>query len=100
MQIRVALLFVVMLAAKTYTQWIQPICGRAPLAPTTGRREVNEADIVENKIIGGSVATPNAWPWHGTLLEQNFFICGASLIDSAWALTAARCINTYVNKLP
>lgn len=42
------------------------------------------------KIIGGTTSTPNSWPWQ-VLIRTSTSICGASLINSQWLLTAAHC---------
>ena len=52
--------------------------------------------------IAGGRETDRAWPWiakvsHGrTEAEQNEvgFLCGATLVTSTWALTAAHCVET------
>ncbi|XP_078380606.1 chymotrypsinogen B-like [Oculina patagonica] len=44
------------------------------------------------RIIGGSTATPNSWPWQLSLRLMNGHKCGASLINSRWAITAAHCV--------
>ncbi|XP_062597771.1 elastase-1-like [Saccostrea cucullata] len=51
-----------------------------------------------SKIVGGSNATPNDWPWQISLQFQGStggygHICGASLISENYALTAAHCVS-------
>lgn len=54
-------------------------CGKAPL---------------NNRIVGGEDAVPGFWPWqvslHFDLVGQH--ICGGTLINNQWVLTAAHCI--------
>ena len=44
------------------------------------------------RIIGGSTAIPNSWPWQLSLRVKNEHTCGASLINPRWAITAAHCV--------
>ena len=63
------------------------------VSPALGRR-----------IIGGSNAQPCAWPWQGSLQsysqqraryggEYYGHFCGAALLSTQWALTAAHCVD-------
>lgn len=48
-------------------------------------------------IVGGVPAASGAWPWQVQLsiaTSQGTFLCGGSLIDAQWVLTAAHCIST------
>ncbi|KAL9965249.1 hypothetical protein ACROYT_G029020 [Oculina patagonica] len=45
------------------------------------------------RIVGGSTATPNSWPWQLSLRVKNYHNCGASLINPRWAITAAHCVE-------
>ncbi|CAL8313948.1 unnamed protein product [Gadus morhua 'NCC'] len=57
------------------------VCGRAPL---------------NSKIVGGVDAAPGTWPWQARL--EAVVLCGGSLINNMWVLTAAHCFPTNDTK--
>uniref|UniRef100_A0A7N6AYB0 Peptidase S1 domain-containing protein n=1 Tax=Anabas testudineus TaxID=64144 RepID=A0A7N6AYB0_ANATE len=52
------------------------LCGQPPL---------------NNKIVGGQVASAGSWPWQVSLQISRRHFCGGSLINDQWVLTAAHC---------
>ncbi|TRZ04270.1 hypothetical protein DNTS_015281 [Danionella cerebrum] len=52
------------------------ICGRRGIIP---------------RIMGGKDATHGNWPWMALIKDKNGGICGGTLINKQWVLTAAHC---------
>jgi secreted trypsin-like serine protease len=46
---------------------------------------------VKPEIVGGQPANPNEYPWQALVLYDGY-LCGGSLIDTEWVLTAAHCV--------
>ncbi|CAL9699060.1 unnamed protein product [Knipowitschia caucasica] len=55
------------------------VCGRAPL---------------NNKIVGGEDAPAGSWPWQVSLQRFGQHICGGSLINRKWIMSAAHCFSS------
>ncbi|XP_063957511.1 kallikrein-8-like [Lytechinus pictus] len=62
--------------------------------------QVNPADCgrkyegVNTMIHDGKPAEEYAWPWQVALFEKGQPVCGGSLIDPWWIMTAAHCVDT------
>jgi secreted trypsin-like serine protease len=44
-------------------------------------------------IVGGIEAKQNFWPWQVSLKSFGFHVCGGSIINDQWILTAAHCFD-------
>merc|ERR1711872_564375 len=48
-----------------------------------------------NRIVGGTQASLNEWPWQVALMYGNSQFCGGSLINDRYVLTAAHCVEGF-----
>ncbi|XP_025162329.1 trypsin-1 isoform X2 [Harpegnathos saltator] len=53
----------------------------------------------QNRIVGGVETEVNQYSWMAMLTYNKQFYCGASIINSLYAITAAHCINRFDPKL-
>ncbi|GLD75258.1 chymotrypsinogen A-like protein [Lates japonicus] len=49
------------------------------------------------RIVGGQDTSPGSWPWQVILIKDNGDLCGGSLINDQWVLTAAHCVTGSPN---
>ncbi|MGJ2342679.1 S1 family serine peptidase, partial [Salmonella enterica subsp. enterica serovar Paratyphi A] len=57
------------------------------------RAACGNGNRVNNRIVGGEEAVPNAWPWQVGLFIDGLYFCGGSLISDTVILTAAHCTD-------
>ncbi|XP_077359587.1 transmembrane protease serine 9-like [Festucalex cinctus] len=62
-----------------------PILSSAELCGISSRR---------NKIIGGDVVSEGSWPWQASVQSFGSHVCGGTLINEEWVLTAAHCFTS------
>jgi len=51
----------------------------------------------EGKIVGGSISNIEMWPSTVAIYRNAKFVCGATLINSQWIITAGHCLYKYEN---
>ncbi|XP_076026619.1 enteropeptidase [Genypterus blacodes] len=70
----------------------QPCGARVVSVTTTEMNQSADGKQSVNRVVGGVNAAKGAWPWLVSLHWNGRHVCGASLIDSEWLLTAAHCV--------
>ncbi|XP_039583383.1 urokinase-type plasminogen activator isoform X2 [Passer montanus] len=72
----------------------ETLCNIEKCGPTCGQRSISK----NFKIVGGKQAEVESQPWIAgifqTIRGMDHFLCGGSLIDPCWVLTAAHCFQT------
>uniref|UniRef100_A0AC35GMZ7 Peptidase S1 domain-containing protein n=1 Tax=Panagrolaimus sp. PS1159 TaxID=55785 RepID=A0AC35GMZ7_9BILA len=61
------------------------VCG---ISPSIERYTIYNS----NRILGGDNAKDGDWPWYA-LLNSGSYLCGSTIINDKWILTAAHCID-------
>ena len=70
----------------------QSLTQRIPVQIPTFRLDTTP---FENSIVGGTVTTPNEFPWQVYLKIESGWTCGGSIIKAQYILTAAHCVTDY-----
>ncbi|KAM6951016.1 serine protease 33-like [Aplochiton taeniatus] len=63
----------------TVTSFLIQVCGITPL---------------NTRIVGGEDAPAGSWPWQASLQQSGDHVCGGSLINKEWVLSAAHCFSS------
>ncbi|GAV09506.1 hypothetical protein RvY_19038-1 [Ramazzottius varieornatus] len=77
-------------AADEFPLFCGKLCGAAAIPPTL---------MDTNRIVGGSYVKPSSWPWQAALLDRKtgLLLCGGSLIQQRYVLTAGHCMIEVTN---
>ncbi|GFQ68517.1 plasma kallikrein [Trichonephila clavata] len=79
-------------------------CGLPLVSTTCGvRPKASFFDEGADRIVGGKEATPGSWPWQADLqlffYHPNGHMCGGTLINAQWVISAAHCFMQNPNPL-
>jgi secreted trypsin-like serine protease len=83
----VTAIFCVLIGLSSAADWPKGTCGKRPLV---------RAATDDDKIVGGVQAKPGDWPWSCSMLSSGRHICGGSLINDRWIVTAAHCVSSTI----
>nr|XP_034181143.1 serine protease nudel [Osmia lignaria] len=64
-----------------------------------GRNVSKEDDLVGSqlRVVGGRASEPKAWPFLVAIYKDGNFHCGGIILNELWILTAAHCVDGYMN---
>jgi len=49
--------------------------------------------VAQSRVVGGKNANAHSWPWQIGLHRNGGFMCGGSIINNRWVVTAAHCVH-------
>ncbi|KAK7798738.1 hypothetical protein U0070_000255 [Myodes glareolus] len=77
--------------------WVAPVSHRHRHPKSQANSLSSDAacgqSVLEGKILGGMPSPFQKWPWLVSLHYAGFHICGGSILNAYWVLTAAHCFG-------
>uniref|UniRef100_A0A667X3T3 Peptidase S1 domain-containing protein n=1 Tax=Myripristis murdjan TaxID=586833 RepID=A0A667X3T3_9TELE len=71
-------------------------CARPNLPGVYSRVSLCGTTPLYNRIVGGEDAPAGSWPWQASLQRFGRHVCGGSLINREWVMSAAHCFSRWV----
>uniref|UniRef100_A0A7M5X943 Uncharacterized protein n=1 Tax=Clytia hemisphaerica TaxID=252671 RepID=A0A7M5X943_9CNID len=68
-----------------------PRTNAPPTNPPQG--SCGRPQVAMSRVVGGQDAKAHSWPWQIGLHRNGGFMCGGSIINSRWVVTAAHCVH-------
>ena len=71
-------------------------------AETSCGKKTTSLAHLTGRIAGGSVTTPNEYPWmvylqiYSSKFSNFYYVCGGTLISNQWILSSANCVDGSV----
>ncbi|XP_013408472.1 hemicentin-1-like [Lingula anatina] len=66
--------------------------------PSCGVGQVSPSVLQQQRIVGGTTAEPNSWPWQVLLVtSSNQAPCGGTLVSNQWVVTAGHCVASRLD---
>jgi len=81
-------IFCVLIGLTAFQSGSAQSCGKRPFGPK------GDDDEYYDKIVGGVESIKGDWPWSCSLRQSGRHICGGSLINGQWIVTAAHCVSS------
>ena len=77
------------------------LCSTGPRTTTTKQPIVTDSPVdscgrpkySQSRVVGGQNAKAHSWPWQIGLQKDGAFMCGGSIINRRWVVTAAHCVH-------
>ncbi|XP_042814995.1 transmembrane protease serine 4 [Panthera tigris] len=63
---------------------------------SVGKKACGES-LKSPRVVGGEAASVDSWPWQVSIQYNKQHICGGSILDPHWILTAAHCFRKHLD---
>nr|BAB60718.1 proacrosin [Halocynthia roretzi] len=74
-------------------------CCTPQVTADCGLRPRLQSAIITGRIVGGEMAKLGEFPWQAAFLYKHVQVCGGTIIDTTWILSAAHCFDPHMYNL-